>query len=196
MSISLDHSIAGSRPSRRPKPGPLDFMADLDAPDWMDESLCSQTANPEAFFPNESDTASMAKKVCGLCDVRGQCLAWALGRPENYGIWGGLTEGERRKLRKNPGAPPRPCARPACEESIPATATRHRRYHDTACANRAVQDRDVARLDHQAITAEYLTSGSSMAKVAARHHVQAGVIARILDEHDIPRKSTRAREAS
>jgi len=66
---------------------------------WQADSLCSQT-DPEAFFPEKGGSTRDAKKICSSCEVRAQCLEYALQNDERFGIWGGLSERERRKLRK------------------------------------------------------------------------------------------------
>lgn len=66
---------------------------------WQSDSLCAQT-DPEAFFPEKGGSTRDAKKICGSCEVRNQCLEYALENDERFGIWGGLSERERRKLRK------------------------------------------------------------------------------------------------
>jgi WhiB family redox-sensing transcriptional regulator len=66
---------------------------------WQADSLCAQT-DPEAFFPEKGGSTRDAKKICASCDVRAQCLEYALHNDERFGIWGGLSERERRKLRK------------------------------------------------------------------------------------------------
>ena len=66
---------------------------------WQSESLCAQT-DPEAFFPEKGGSTRDAKKICGSCEVRAECLEYALQNAERFGIWGGLSERERRKLRK------------------------------------------------------------------------------------------------
>jgi WhiB family redox-sensing transcriptional regulator len=43
-----------------------------------------------------------AKRVCAICDVRGECLRYALETRESYGIWGGLTEVERKARLRSP----------------------------------------------------------------------------------------------
>ncbi len=69
---------------------------------WQTDSLCAQT-DPEAFFPEKGGSTRDAKKICGSCEVRTQCLKYALANDERFGIWGGLSERERRKLRKRVG---------------------------------------------------------------------------------------------
>ena len=66
---------------------------------WQERALCAQT-DPEAFFPEKGGSTGEAKKVCLYCDVRGECLEYALAHDERFGIWGGLSERERRKLKK------------------------------------------------------------------------------------------------
>jgi WhiB family redox-sensing transcriptional regulator len=61
--------------------------------------LCAQT-DPEAFFPEKGGSTREAKRVCLSCEVRAECLEYALGNDERFGIWGGLSERERRKLKK------------------------------------------------------------------------------------------------
>jgi WhiB family transcriptional regulator, redox-sensing transcriptional regulator len=66
---------------------------------WQERALCAQT-DPEAFFPEQGGSTREAKRVCLSCDVRGECLEYALAHDERFGIWGGLSERERRKLKK------------------------------------------------------------------------------------------------
>jgi len=66
---------------------------------WQKGSICGQT-DPEAFFPEKGGSTRDAKKICANCDVREKCLRYALDNDERFGIWGGLSERERRKLRK------------------------------------------------------------------------------------------------
>jgi WhiB family redox-sensing transcriptional regulator len=74
-------------------------MDDDGALGWQERALCAQT-DPEAFFPEKGGSTREAKKVCLSCDVRGECLEYALSNDERFGIWGGLSERERRKLKK------------------------------------------------------------------------------------------------
>jgi WhiB family transcriptional regulator, redox-sensing transcriptional regulator len=66
---------------------------------WQERALCAQT-DPEAFFPEKGGSTREAKKVCTGCEVRAECLEYALANDERFGIWGGLSERERRKLKK------------------------------------------------------------------------------------------------
>lgn len=66
---------------------------------WHERALCAQT-DPEAFFPEKGGSTREAKKVCVSCEVRAECLEYALENDERFGIWGGLSERERRKLKR------------------------------------------------------------------------------------------------
>jgi WhiB family redox-sensing transcriptional regulator len=66
---------------------------------WQERALCAQT-DPEAFFPEKGGSTREAKKVCRACEVRAECLEYALQHDERFGIWGGLSERERRKLKR------------------------------------------------------------------------------------------------
>jgi len=66
---------------------------------WHPDALCSQT-DPEAFFPEKGGSTRDAKRICAQCTVKSECLEYALKNDERFGIWGGLSERERRRLRK------------------------------------------------------------------------------------------------
>jgi WhiB family redox-sensing transcriptional regulator len=72
---------------------------DTDDLDWQDRALCAQT-DPEAFFPEKGGSTREAKRVCRSCDVRTECLEFALENDERFGIWGGLSERERRRVKR------------------------------------------------------------------------------------------------
>ena len=67
--------------------------------EWQADALCSQT-DPEAFFPEKGGSTRDAKRICQGCEVKAQCLEYALANDERFGIWGGLSERERHKLKK------------------------------------------------------------------------------------------------
>ena len=69
---------------------------------WQERALCAQT-DPESFFPEKGGSTREAKRVCTGCEVRPECLEYALGHDERFGIWGGLSERERRRLKKAAG---------------------------------------------------------------------------------------------
>jgi WhiB family redox-sensing transcriptional regulator len=73
-----------------------------DETDWHERALCAQT-DPEAFFPEKGGSTREAKKICTGCEVRAECLSYALANDERFGIWGGLSERERRRLKRSVG---------------------------------------------------------------------------------------------
>jgi len=78
---------------------PDEVTAPFDPRPWQDDALCKET-DPELFFPDTGGSTRAAKAVCMRCPVRVECLLDAMQRKERYGIFGGLTENERRKLAK------------------------------------------------------------------------------------------------
>lgn len=67
--------------------------------DWRAAGNCVGV-DPDLFFPKRGESTREAKAVCQGCTVRDECLEHALARPERYGIWGGASERERRRLRR------------------------------------------------------------------------------------------------
>lgn len=125
---------------------------------WQALGLCRQT-DPEVFFPEKGGSSRDAKQVCLACDVLQECRDYALKNDERFGVWGGLSEYERRKIRwrrKAATPPPVPVLVPAPEPMQPGagrppqgggtppapcgTETAHRRHVrnnepiDEACA--------------------------------------------------------------
>jgi WhiB family transcriptional regulator, redox-sensing transcriptional regulator len=80
---------------------PDDFVFPPETPDeqWQERALCAQT-DPEAFFPEKGGSTREAKRICMGCEVRDACLEYALAHDERFGIWGGLSERERRRLKR------------------------------------------------------------------------------------------------
>ena len=62
------------------------------------QPLCAQT-DPELFFSSDEDDLAAAKKICGRCPIRQACLQLALDSGDDCGVWGGMSEQERRSLR-------------------------------------------------------------------------------------------------
>jgi WhiB family redox-sensing transcriptional regulator len=66
---------------------------------WQDQANCLGV-DPDLFVPERGASTREAKEVCKGCIVRGECLEYALANGEKFGIWGGLSERERRRLRR------------------------------------------------------------------------------------------------
>ncbi|MCL6293202.1 WhiB family transcriptional regulator [Streptomyces sp. 43Y-GA-1] len=76
-----------------------------DATDWRHSAVCAESEYPELFFPIGTTGPALlqimeAKALCNTCPVQPACLDWALGNDEQTGVWGGLSEDERRALKR------------------------------------------------------------------------------------------------
>lgn len=74
------------------------LMLDLDE-SWRDRSNCLGV-DPGLFFPERGASTEQAKAVCAGCVVRSDCLEFAMANKERFGIWGGMSERERRRIRR------------------------------------------------------------------------------------------------
>jgi WhiB family redox-sensing transcriptional regulator len=77
---------------------PDTYLPDPDR-SWMSQANCLGV-EPDLFFPERGESVKEAKTVCSDCGVRRRCLEYALVNGEKFGIWGGMSERERRKIRK------------------------------------------------------------------------------------------------
>ncbi len=86
--------------SVQPLPRPIGYVRpEDDDSSWQLRSLCAQTDHA-IFFPEKGASPREAKRVCMECEVRSECLEYALENGERFGIWGGLSGRERRDLKK------------------------------------------------------------------------------------------------
>jgi WhiB family redox-sensing transcriptional regulator len=83
---------------RRGNDLPLSDLIFQPAPAWQARAAC-RGCDPELFFMDRGQPTSEAKTVCRGCVVREECLEYAITEKEKFGIWGGLSERERRKIR-------------------------------------------------------------------------------------------------
>ena len=79
----------------------IEFFAQLSVGDrsWQLKANC-MGVDPDLFFPERGASTKEAKGVCRGCEVRLECLEYALQNGEKFGIWGGLSERERRRIRR------------------------------------------------------------------------------------------------
>jgi len=78
---------------------PLQPWLDDDRP-WVGFAAC-RDADPELFFTDgNGDGTAVALRICAGCPVQGECLDWALLARAAFGVWGGTTEQERRRLQR------------------------------------------------------------------------------------------------
>ncbi len=66
---------------------------------WQKQANC-MGVDPDLFFPERGASTREAKEVCRGCVVREDCLEYALANGEKFGIWGGMSERERRRIRR------------------------------------------------------------------------------------------------
>lgn len=101
---------------------------------WKTQGACADGADAALFFPETLTRPELAaaneraKEICAECPVRSVCLEYALSTPEHYGVWGGMSAGERRKERKR-----RRQARQERKEARRATTTRKVRIRCGHC---------------------------------------------------------------
>lgn len=67
--------------------------------DWADRALCAQVGG-DVFFPELGESIDQAKAVCRVCEVRAECLEYALRAGDRDGIFGGFTERVRRRVAR------------------------------------------------------------------------------------------------
>ena len=95
----LSGTTARAHLSLVPEPVRRDAGCDRTTTSGRRRALCAQT-DPEAFFPEKGGSTREAKRICLGCEVRDACLDYALANDERFGIWGGLSERERRRLKR------------------------------------------------------------------------------------------------
>lgn len=76
------------------------LLEQLDIPPFLrwDTAACAET-DPELFFPERGESSFEARNVCADCPLRQPCLEYALAHKE-YGVWGGTSERQRQRLRR------------------------------------------------------------------------------------------------
>jgi len=109
-------------------------MLDLERPEWMEHGAC--VGKPQAWwFPGRGENTNRSKNICAACPVLDQCREYALSTGQQHGIWGGLSERERHRIRAvrnraagRAGCPP-PSTRSA-EIAAHVELLRRQGYHD------------------------------------------------------------------
>ena len=90
---------------------------------WQLQANC-MGVDPDLFFPERGASTREAKEVCRGCVVREDCLEYALANGEKFGIWGGMSERERRRLRRARAMARREATSPACPDLMRPTGGR------------------------------------------------------------------------
>lgn len=120
------------------------------APDWRDSAACRDAA--DLMFETSPAGVELAKSVCAGCPVQAVCLAWALDSGQEWGVWGGKSEAERRAMLRRRVAdgetvPPRKGGRPRAECGTASAYDRHSKLGEPID--------DACRAAHTARSAEY-----------------------------------------
>jgi WhiB family redox-sensing transcriptional regulator len=97
---ALEHAGPGSMTDR----GGIDRLVEAlgllnDSHRWMANAAC-RGLDPDLFFPRRGDSSAEAKKICSGCAVRAECAALAAEHHERHGIWGGMSERDRKRARR------------------------------------------------------------------------------------------------
>ena len=114
--VALRIGRAARRPRRPPRPPPAEavttgarglrlFRQKVSGPmDWRSKAACLDK-DPELFFPVGNTGPALlqieeAKAVCRSCEVVDTCLKWAMESGQDSGVWGGMSEDERRAMKR------------------------------------------------------------------------------------------------
>ncbi len=66
---------------------------------WQESALCAQT-DPDIFFPEKGGSTAPATSICQQCEVRSECLEYAISHDIRHGIWGGMSDNDRRRISR------------------------------------------------------------------------------------------------
>lgn len=66
---------------------------------WQESALCAQT-DPDIFFPEKGGSTAPATSICSQCEVRAECLEYAVSNDIRHGIWGGMSDNDRRRISR------------------------------------------------------------------------------------------------
>ncbi len=75
------------------------FGISVEADRWQDKARCRTIDNPDRFFPERGVSGRSARNLCGKCPVKSECLNYALEHEIEWGIWGGMTDRQRKKVK-------------------------------------------------------------------------------------------------
>lgn len=74
-------------------------MNSSEAAEWMERANCKEVG-PDIFFTEKEDKVQQAREICSGCEVKNDCLEYAIDKKSEHGTWGGYTEDEIRVIRR------------------------------------------------------------------------------------------------
>jgi WhiB family redox-sensing transcriptional regulator len=92
-------SVVGTTGGKESHVEIVELMSGMEDRGWQARANC-MGVDPDLFFPERGASTREAKEVCRGCVAREDCLEYALDNGEKFGIWGGMSERERRRLRR------------------------------------------------------------------------------------------------
>jgi WhiB family transcriptional regulator, redox-sensing transcriptional regulator len=92
-------SVVGTTGGKESNVEIVELMSGMEDRGWQARANC-MGVDPDLFFPERGASTREAKEVCRGCVAREDCLEYALDNGEKFGIWGGMSERERRRLRR------------------------------------------------------------------------------------------------
>jgi WhiB family redox-sensing transcriptional regulator len=102
--------------------------------DWFSDAAC-RGMSADLFFPERGEDVTLPKSICAKCPVLAPCLDFAVVNSENFGIWGGLAERGRRRVRRDRGIRRRPGGPRVTTHGTTAAYRRHLREGTPTCAS-------------------------------------------------------------
>ena len=78
----------------------LSLLVERARPAWQARGSCRSDGQTDAFFPSRGESHEAARRLCAGCEVRSECLDYALEQGIHHGVWGGTSEAERGRLRR------------------------------------------------------------------------------------------------
>lgn len=97
---------------------------EIQRPDWQNAAAC-RGVGPDLFYTERGEPTQTARAVCATCPVIVECLDFALRLNEPFGIWGGKSGRERKRLRRPTRQPARHVC-PCCGDSFRPSGATHR----------------------------------------------------------------------
>ena len=114
---------------------------------WADMGSCT-SADPDLFFPPSGVDTAYARSICRSCPVRRECLDFALASGQKHGIWGGMTESQRRRLRRRTH-PSNPIERnPVARHTVEHHAVEHQMVEHQLVEHQVVDESVVVAVRH------------------------------------------------